>query len=371
MSLENCIKAHLDPSVTFEDNKAIILLVADFLKLVAAYIVTDSGETFYDIPYGRITEVVFNNDSRVNKSELNDLQGAVEKKIREYILKKGVPDDICHIFDSFELEDRNNQLPTLCIKHIIGCYRKLVSHIELAYIQKIFILENVRVAEEKAHAISENLNQANETITEMVANVESAYNLAESGSRDAQLALNAALEAKNEVEKTAHLASDGSRRAQEAISSAEEIKIAVEDNNKFAQQALDEAKQVKQETNDLTIQFITILGIFATIIITVFGGISVVKAASELLSSGKTSIILVSFTVGILMCSLISLVILLTSWINSVQSKDYKKLDEIRWGILTVFFFITFFLGLHILTNDKFDIQNKNLIPKENSINSN
>lgn len=157
-----------------------------------------------------------------------------------------------------------------------------------------------------------------------------------------------------EINSAANLATIGNLDAQAALRQALALGVGLEKSDKLVQEALDEAKKVKKETNDLTIQFITILGIFATIIITVFGGISVVKAASELLEAGKTSIILVSFTVGILMCSLISLVILLTSWINSVQDKGYKKLDEIRWGILTVFFFITLFLGIYILTSDKF-----------------
>lgn len=327
MSLEKLVELHLKPSETLSERRLITSCAAFFIKEVSAYLDTESGETFYDLPYSRITEIIFKSDTTsLNKSELDDLKGVVEERIRENLSKNGIPDDIKEIVDKTKRAEQES-LEETCTKHLSACYRKFVSHIGLAGIQKVYILDNINFANQQVNKLNEQLQEANETITEMVANVESAYNLAESGSRDAQLALNAALEAKNEVEKTAHLASDGSRRAQEAISSAEEIKVAVEDNNKFAQQALDEAKQVKQETNDLTIQFITILGIFATIIITVFGGISVVKAASELLSSGRTSIILVSFTVGILMCSLISLVILLTSWINSVQSKDYKKLD--------------------------------------------
>lgn len=329
MTLENLIKLHLDPLNNSKDQQRLSMAAGLFCKEVTAFLDTSSGETFYEIPYDRITEIIFNHEAEFEKSTLNDYMGLVIEQIEKHLEKEGISEELkksisSTMKDSEKTTDISIKVEEACKKHLIACYRKFVGHIGLAAVQKKFILKNL----EQAKKVAEDAVIKAETA---VLDVEKAAKLATNSSHDATLALKESLEIRGEVKK----------------------------NEEASHNALEEAKAIKQDTNNLTIQFITILGIFATIIITVFGGISVVKAATGLLESGQTSIILVSFTVSILMCSLVCLVILLTSWINSVQDKNYEKLDYIRGAILTVFIAVTFFLGLYIMNNDDFDMASK------------
>lgn len=63
MSLEKLVGLHLKPSETLSNRRLITECAAFFFKEVPAYLDTESGETFYDIPYSRITEIIFKSDT--------------------------------------------------------------------------------------------------------------------------------------------------------------------------------------------------------------------------------------------------------------------------------------------------------------------
>ena len=98
-------------------------------------------------------------------------------------------------------------------------------------------------------------------------------------------------------------------------------------------------KELKAEktTNDITTQFVTILGIFASIIVALFGGMSLVKAAVELLTN-EGSLPLFVFVVSVLMLSFSGLIVLLTTWITSLNKE--KSENSYLWTKVILFCFL-------------------------------
>ena len=98
-------------------------------------------------------------------------------------------------------------------------------------------------------------------------------------------------------------------------------------------------EKVEKTTNDITTQFVTILGIFASIIVALFGGVSLVKAAVELLTNDGSLPVFV-FVVAVLLLSFTTLIMLLTSWITSLNTKKDCSFNLMKGviilGLLTV-----------------------------------
>ncbi|WP_216938467.1 hypothetical protein [Acinetobacter sp. BY484] len=261
MSLEKLVNYHLKPSDTVSNRRFITYCAAFFIREVPAYIVTESGETFYDIPYDRITEIVFNQDCEIEKSELDDLKSTISERIGQYLSEKGISDDLLQKLENIPRAEKET-IEENCSKHLVACYRKFVGHIGLAAIQKKFILEA-------------------------------------SGQAD--------------------------RIAKEA--------------EKTAKQATEAAIQSLKNTENSTTQFVTILGIFASIIVALFGGMSLVKAAVELLTN-EGNLALFVFVVSVLMLSLTGLIVLLTTWITSLNKekseKSYLCTKVILFGFLII-----------------------------------
>lgn len=258
MSLDKLINYHLKPSDTLSNRRFITYSAAFFIKEVPAYIVTESGETFYDIPYDRITEIVFNQDCEIEKSELDDLKGAISERIVQYLSDKGIPEDLGHKLENVPRAD-GETIEEICNKHMIACYRKLVGHIGLAAIQKEFILEAAGQADRIAKQAEQTAMKATEAATQSLKNAENS-----------------------------------------------------------------------------TTQFVTILGIFASIIVALFGGMSLVKAAVELLTN-EGSLPLFVFVVSVLMLSFSGLIVLLTTWITSLNKERSENSYFWTKGILFCF----------------------------------
>lgn len=255
MSLDKLVNYHLKPSDTLGNRRFITYCAAFFIKEVPAYIVTDCGETFYDIPYDRITEIVFNEECVIEKSELDDLKSTISERIDQYLVEKGISEDILQKLKHVPCSE-NETIEDNCRKHLLACYRKFVGHIGLAAIQKAFILN----AADRADRIAK------------------------------------------EAEKT-------------------------------ARQATEAARQSLKNTENSTTQFVTILGIFASIIVALFGGMSLVKAAVELLTS-EGSLPLFVFVVSVLMLSFSCLIVLLTTWITSLNKEKSEQSYLYTKGIL-------------------------------------
>lgn len=280
MSLDKLINYHLKPSDTLSNRRFITYSAAFFIKEVPAYIVTESGETFYDIPYDRITEIIFNQDCEIEKSELDDLKGAITERIVQHLSEKGMSEDLRHKLQNIPLKDEET-IEEICNKHMIACYRKLIGHIGLAATQKKFILD-----------------------------------------------------AAGQANRIAKQAEQTARKATEA------------------------ATQSLRNTENSTTQFVTILGIFASIIVALFGGMSLVKAAVELLTN-EGSLPLFVFVVSVLMLSFSGLIVLLTTWITSLNKekseKSYLCTKVVLFGFLIICCFGSGLISYDLSKKPKFE----------------
>lgn len=227
------IKSHLNLN-DFNDKAIVKDAAMAFVMLVDDYVDTTSGETFYTLPYKDITVLVFDDDAKIIKT---DAYVGFTTTVKEEIL------EIC-----------SGENPTnVSIEHIVACYEKFISHIELALIQKNFMLKSAKKAESLA--------------------------------KDAD-----------------HISKEASKQAQNA----------------------------QELSSNMITNFVTILGIFATIIITVFSGINLVGSTVKLLE-GSARLSYLVFVVSFLMVCFLTLIQMLTLWINKLNGKD-ENITEVVGG---------------------------------------
>lgn len=119
-----------------------------------------------------------------------------------------------------------------------------------------------------------------------------------------------------------------------------------------------EAKNLSETAKDMyenmMVNYITILGIFASIIITVFGGINLTNATVKLLES-EHDLPMMVFVVSILMVGFISILIVLITWISSLK-KPTEYSSAVKWWILSGFSVLSLFSGLYL--NHKIQVNN-------------
>lgn len=121
-----------------------------------------------------------------------------------------------------------------------------------------------------------------------------------------------------QAKESAELADQRSTHAKKTASSAK----------KAASEAKEISKKAKDMFDGMITNFVTILGVFATIIITVFGGINIVGATVKLLE-GNNKLVYLVFVVSFLMICLLTLVKLLISWISSMKGYAEKIENKI------------------------------------------
>lgn len=204
-SVEKIIKCHID-STYYQDSK-VIEEVADLLSSIAGmYIKNVNDETFYEVPYKEITNIIFMSDYTMGGDEFTNFCAKIDE----------------------ELEKKNNN-------HINAFYRKFTQHIELAWVQKNYI-------------------------------------------------------------------------------------------NRFAESTKEEAIKAKKMYDEMIVNYITILGIFASIIITVFGGIQIISGAVELLQT-KINFLVLVFVLVLLTLLVLCILLVLIRWIARIGQRDYKFLE--------------------------------------------
>lgn len=181
--------------------------------------------------------------------------------------------------------------------HIIDCYEKFTHHISLALIQKQFILSSVRDVEDTVKKVT---------------------NIATKATGIAK-----------EASKVSGLAKHTAREAQSASENAKTI-----------------AARAQEVFDNSLVNYITILGIFASIIITVFGGISLTNATVKLLES-EHDLPMMVFAVSFLMIGFISILIVLITWISSLR-KDTEYRSAVKWWILGGFSLLAICSGLYL-----------------------
>lgn len=181
--------------------------------------------------------------------------------------------------------------------HIIDCYEKFTHHISLALIQKQFILSSVRDVEDTVKKVT---------------------NIATRATGIAK-----------EASKVSGLAKHTAREAQSASENAKTI-----------------AARAQEVFDNSLVNYITILGIFASIIITVFGGISLTNATVKLLES-EHDLPMMVFVVSFLMIGFISILIVLITWISSLR-RQTEYSSAVKWWILGGFGLFALFSGLYL-----------------------
>lgn len=114
-----------------------------------------------------------------------------------------------------------------------------------------------------------------------------------------------------QAKSSAELADTQSNHAKETARGAEKVAL----------EAKDISKKAKDMSDGMVTNFVTILGIFATIIITVFGGINLIGSTVKLLE-GNSRLSYLVFVVSFLMICLLTLIQMLTLWVSGLNSKS-------------------------------------------------
>ncbi|MFV8192417.1 hypothetical protein [Acinetobacter soli] len=92
--------------------------------------------------------------------------------------------------------------------------------------------------------------------------------------------------------------------------------------NEIAQEAKDQAGIAKKTYDEMMVNYITILGIFASIIITIFGGMQVISATTGLLQA-NISIATLLLVLSFLTLLIILILAILLNWISNL--KELKR----------------------------------------------
>lgn len=259
LSLYELVESHLDPLKMTEELQGQILQSFLFICDDRGFINDSSGETFYSIPYQEITECIYEHNFEISE-ELNSVIEGLIEPLKKLLKIDGLsPGEL--------KEDKNTHSV-----HLLNAYKRFVSHIELAVCQKNFISKETLKVSQKVQQLETQLQQAND-----------------------------------ELGKSRLKIANSLRSANKA--------------SEIAENALISAVKAQKDSEDSKTQFVTILGIFASIIVALFGGMSLVKAAVDLLTS-KGSLPLFVFVVSVLMLSFSALIVLLTSWITSLNKQD-------------------------------------------------
>lgn len=219
-----------------------------------------SDETFYKLPYKQISIEVFN-------SNLLDIQSNTLEGFTNTVKEK--------IEDEYKSECKN-------IDHLLKCYEKFIEHISLAFTQKQFIQRVAANAKTKAEQAEEIAQKAS--------------NLS------------------GRVNETLQHAKQSAKRAEDVASRAQSL----------ANEANDKMIETRKASEAMMVNYVTILGIFATIIITVFGGINIIGSTVKLLE-GNSKLAYLVFVVSFLMICLLVLIRTLTSWISSLNNFKEDK----------------------------------------------
>lgn len=220
----------------------------------------DSSRYRIEIPYDDITSFIYGYDGVISSE-------AVEERL-----------------DAFSniLSNQVKQLSEFDAIKVEKAYKKFVRHLKLAIGQKDYFVSINKKAKEASNLAEETANKA--------------LNIAGNAQR--------ALDRANVTAK----------RAEEVSSNAQ----------KLANDASNQVKETKKSSENMMVNYVTILGIFATIIITVFGGINIIGSTVKLLE-GSNKLAYLVFVVSFLMICLLTLIRTLTTWISSLNNYREDK----------------------------------------------
>lgn len=330
MTIENITVLHLDLNNASQDAERSPIIAQILFTLKDILVTTSGNETFYNISYDQIAKVIFEKECRIDEESLLSLKTLVKYELGKLFVYTGWCEE----------EERALQFKK---DHLVECYSKLVTHIHLSYIQKTFIELSAQRAFSLAHQASELATDSLEKSTSLANEINiisTNANMAVRESIDASDKALRALEDAKEATDKSHAALENVNQARIDIDTIlNSVSIAQENANSAVSEANLAREEAENTSKNITTQFVTILGIFASIIVALFGGMSLVKAAVELLTNDGSLPVFV-FVVTSLLLSFTILLVLLTSWITSLNTKESSSYNLMKGiiflGLLTV-----------------------------------
>jgi hypothetical protein len=336
LKLNELIESHLDPlKMTADLHQQILqsfLLICQEKNLVD----DSTGETFYPIPYQEITECIYALDFEFSE----ELNGVIEGLIEP--LKKLLN------LDSLALEELKLEKNRKA-NHQLSAYKRFVSHIQLAVCQKKFIgkqvldvILQVNQIKQDNKKLTKDLFDSKRNISELKTEILRLQNDLKDGKQLLK-------DSRDIILSSVSDAKSANSEASSAKNSVQEIKLTLDDVQKATTQALESARKAQKDAEESKTQFVTILGIFASIIIALFGGMSLVKAAVELLTN-EGSLPVFVFAVSILLLSFTLLIMLLTSWILALNTKNDRNYNLFKVGMIVSLLSVIGISSLVIIT---------------------
>lgn len=93
--------------------------------------------------------------------------------------------------------------------------------------------------------------------------------------------------------------------------------------------------EAQSKIEGATTHLITILGIFSAIIVALFGGLNLAESTTDLLTKLDSDLSLFVFIISTLMLSFTGLIVLLTSWITSLNK--HESVNYYQWTKVIIF----------------------------------
>ncbi len=255
------------------------------------------------IPYHAITQYIYNYPQKISL------------------------DDITLSLDAREmwLEQNMGPLPEdpNFIEKIRECFHKFRDHIVLAVIQK----EYIQLAAKEAEKLAVNARSIADKANLTSHNAKNVAQNADLISKNVQRALSEAEYTVEQAQKGAKKALILSAGVDEAL---ERAKAVAEKAENVAQHAQKLATEADAQAKSTIANYISILGIFASIIFTLFGGVNLIGATVKLLEANSRWPYL-TFVIALLMICLLTLLNMMIKWINSMSNLR-DALDKFKLG---------------------------------------
>lgn len=263
-------------------------LIAELHKLILGVLHFNKCFQGNPVPYHEITQFIYNYEEDIRIDDLNLIMEAIELKIESDNMPKA-----------------------------LELFRKLKTHISLAAAQRYYI--------EKVY--QEALKTANNAKL-MASEAQSAAKKANEISKEVKQSLIIANQTIQHAQEGANKALSISTKADAALNRAKLVAQKAEDTAQHAKRLATEADAQAKST---IANYISILGIFASIIFTLFGGVNLIGATVKLLEANSRWPYL-TFIIALLMICLLTLLNMMIKWVGSMN--DLKgALDRIKSGV--------------------------------------
>lgn len=265
------------------------------LKCFTDYISHKESKKFqFEVPYEYITDYVYSNDLNIEDIVVEDRLNSLAQCISGKILN---------------LDDSE-------IKTLEKVFRKFRRHILLAIYQKKYIDEVTRKGAKEAELIADSARNIADIAKLVAYNAKTTANNSADLSKKVQEALNEAQYTVDRAQIGAEEALSISSRANDALNKVQEIANKTESTAQHAQKLANEADAQAKST---IANYISILGIFASIIFTLFGGVNLIGSTVKLLEVNSKWPYL-TFIIALLMICLLTLLNMMVKWITSMSN---------------------------------------------------